>query len=744
MKQKLLSIFTLVAFSLAGQSIERSVASVSGNTISNSSVTMGFTVGQTIIATVKNNNSEISQGFQQGRLNVPTIELSASSDGITVTTTIGYRSTATIGLDPGFDIGNFAGASFDVFTHLVDGSSTSDFTYQSLPDSNYDSMIVPLGLVATSGKEVVFAASNSNLPTNLQVVLEDRELNEFVVLGDTSTYTVELTSSEDGIGRFYLHTRFEAIWDGTTSSAWKTATNWSNDINPLETSNVIIPDVTNTPVIEGNVIAQMNDLTVEASSSFEVATDGAAIIDGNFDSSGTITIISDENNSGAFIVKGTANGEITYERGGLLANKWSIISAPVTGQSIKEFVENPANNIRVNPTVTPNRYAVAYYDDSKAEGSKWVYYTTDDLIDNSITFEKGRSYIVSRATDGTVTFTGTLETGSVTKAVTASEWNSVGNPYPAFLPINGNANANFIMDNITKFDPEYVSAYVWDNSQNKYIAKSLIDTDASIAPGQGIFVRTTSGVSDITFNEAQRSTQPVSGGVFSRTANEIPSIKLTATSEGIAVTTDISYRENVTLGLDPGYDIGNFDADNFDVFTRLLDGSSDKNYTYQSLPNSDYDNMIIPIGIKGVAGVEVAFSITSLNLPEGMQVYIEDKEHNVFQTISETNSYKVQLSEAINGVGRFYLHTQSKTLSTDIFDTKEINIYNVNSVLIVEGITDNFDMELFNTNGSRIFSESIQGEGRNSITLPSLETGVYIARVTTVSGTKDKKIIIKK
>jgi len=525
---------------------------------------------------------------------------------------------------------------------------------------------------------------------------------------------------------------------------WNLATNWSDDTNPLTTNDIIIPNVTNTPVIEGNIIAQMNDLTVESSSFFEVAADGAAIVDGDFDSSGTITITSDINNSGTFIVKGMSNGEITYERGGLLANKWSIVSTPVSGQSIKEFVENSANDIRVNPTVIPNRYAVAYYDDSNVAGSKWVYYTTDDLVDNSITFEKGKSYIVSRGTDGAITFTGTLETSSVTKTIAASEWNAVGNPYPAFLPINGNGNANFIMDNITKFDPEYVSAYVWDSSENKYIAKSLIDADASIAPGQGIFVRTTSGVSDITFNEEQRSTQPVSGGVFSRVANTIPSIKLTATSEGIAVTTDVSYRENVTLGLDPGYDIGNFDADNFDVFTRLLDGSSDKNYTYQSLPNSDYDNMIIPIGIKGVAGVEVAFSITSLNLPEGMQVYIEDKEHNVFQIISETNSYKVQLSEAVNGVGRFYLHTQSKSLSTDVFDVKDINIYNVNSVLIVEGITDNFDMELFNTNGSRIFSESIQGEGRNSITLPSLETGVYIARVTTALGTKDKKIIIKK
>ncbi|CAM1345176.1 T9SS type A sorting domain-containing protein [Tenacibaculum amylolyticum] len=748
MKKNILPIITglLIAFSVNGQSIVRAAISTGGNTISNATVTLNHTVGQPIGNTISNNGIILTQGFQQGRLlTVPTIELEASSGGITVTTTIGYRNGATLGLDPGFDVGNFGGASFDLFTHLVDGSSTQDFTYQSLPDSNYETMIVPVGLKASAGNDVVFNANNSNLPSGLQVLLEDRTTGNYTILDGTTTYAVTLASNEDGIGRFYIHTKFnQSVWDGDTNTTWNLATNWSGDVNPLTTNNVLITNSANTPNITSGLVAEMHDITVATNGSFQVSEDGAAIVAGNFDNSGTVTITSAANESGAFLVKGTANGTIIYERGGLLANKWSIVTAPVEGQSIKDFVENPMNNIRINTTVTPNRYAVGYYDDSNLAGSKWVYYTTTDLASNILTFEKGRSYIISRATDGVVTFTGTIATIDVNKNVVPSQWNAVGNPYTAYVPVNDNGGVNFIQDNLASFDPTYVGVYIWDNAQNKYVANSLVSAAKSLAPGQGFFIRTTTGVNSVVFKESLRTVQK-NGGVFNRDIDETSKIELYVSAEAIKVNTTIAYMNNATLGLDPAYDLGNFEGTKIDVFTHLVENNKNENFTYQSLPKKALGTKVIPIGVKAVANTELEFSAKKINLPEGVEILLEDRKLNKFTEINTTDNYRVKLSETINGVGRFYIHTSANTLNTPSFSLSDIKIYNTDASLVVEGIqNEDFKMSLYTTLGAEIFTKNYKGIGKNSIELPdTIATGVFIVRIATTNGMKDKKIIIK-
>ena len=590
----------------------------------------------------------------------------------------------------------------------------------------------------TSGGLVSGDNFSGSLERNTGEAIGDYPINQ-------GTLTLGANYQITFVGNTFSITRDNvARWDGTTNSTWNTATNWEDDTTPLATDNYVIPNVTTLPNITSGVVAQMNSLTIEASSSLSIAEDGGAVIENNFDNSGTITITSTAATSGTLVVKGTANGTVTYERGGLLANKWSIVTAPVSGQSIKEFAENAANNIRVNPTVTPNRIAIGYYDDSKPAGSKWTYYTTDDIITNALTFEKGRSYIVSRATDGAVTFTGTIETNNVTKTVGASQWNAVGNPYTAYLPANGNGGDNFIMDNISKFDPVNVGVYVWDSAQNKYVPNSLVGSAKSIAPGQGFFVRTTTGVTDVLFKESLRSAQSV-GGVFNRGTTPSPSIELTVASNGVQVNTKVNYNSEATLGLDPGYDLGNFDGASLDVYTHLINGTSRQNFVQQTLPKDNIEEYIIPVGLKANAGSEIEFSAKSVSLPNGIEVYLEDKLTNEFIKLEESMSHTVSLNETQNGTGRFYLHAKSSTLTIPILTLDNIRIYNTTSEVVVEGIQDmEFDMTMYNALGSKIIEGNYQGNGINKIDLPQVETGVYIVKIATEVGVKDKKIIIKK
>ncbi|CAL2106316.1 exported hypothetical protein [Tenacibaculum sp. 190524A02b] len=651
-------------------------------------------------------------------------------------------------------------------TVTIVGAGTTTITASQEGDATYDAASdVQQELTVTTRAIEVTANAKNKVEGGTDPTLTYQITSGSLVNGDTFTGTLSRTSGETFgdypitqgtlaltanyaitfVGNtFTINRDVLARWDGSTSSAWNVVTNFEGDVSPLATDNYVIPNVATTPNITSGIVAQMNSLTVEASSTLTISGDGAAVIETNFDNSGSVLITSNASSSGAIVVKGTANGIVTYERGGLLANKWSIVTAPVVGQSIKGFAENAANDIRRNTSVTPNRIAIGYYDDSKPAGSKWTYYTTDDIVTDALTFEKGQSYIISRATDGAVTFTGTLETANVAKAVAASQWNAVGNPYTAYFPANGNAGDNFIQDNLSKFDPVNVGVYIWDNSQNKYVANSLVSSVKSIAPGQGFFVRTTTGVTDVLFKESLRSTANISG-VFNRVSVSNPSVELSVASNGIAVTTKVEYRSDATLGLDPGYDIGNFDGASLDVYTRLVDGFEGQNFTYQSLPKEDLTSYIVPVGLTAASGTVVEFSTKTMNLPKGVIMYLEDKLTNEMIKLDDVSTYKVSLAKKEDGIGRFYLHARTNTLNDGGFTTEAIKIYNTKRTLVIEGIEGKeFGMTMFNTLGSRVFEGNYQGTGNNRITLPRVEEGVYLVKVATEAGVKDKKIIIKK
>ncbi|MBA6154917.1 choice-of-anchor D domain-containing protein [Tenacibaculum sp. S7007] len=638
------------------------------------------------------------------------------------------------------------------YIHNGNGSSTLSFvgTHPTAWDSVQD--------ITDSCSTPVITLTGDN-PQNIALGSGYTELGASV--NDGSNVTIDASAFVDAIGSYSItynatgvsgNAAVEVIrtvnvvhpsqvtWNGSVNTSWTTNGNWSTNLEPLTTQSVIVPNVTNTPEVTSAI--QINDLTVESLSSFDINANGGIMVDGNFVNNGTFAMVSTASNSASLVVKGTSNGQVTYARGGLLANQWSIVAAPVSGQSVKDFVEDSSNAIRVNTTVTPNRYAVGYYDDSRSAGDKWVYYTVDDLASNSITFQKGQSYAISRASNGSISFTGSLETTDVNKSVVVSEWNAIGNPYTAFLPINENSGTNFINDNLASFDPTYVGVYVWDNTQSKYIPKTLVSGESSLAPGQGFFVKTTNSASSMAFKQAQRMVQPATGGTFGKGSN-IPTIKLSIASKGVQVNTTISYRNNATKGLDAGYDLGNFDGAGLDIYTRLLDGSSGKNFTYQSLPSESKESFIIPIGVKVKEGTSITISGKGISLPRGIEMYLEDRELGKFINLNK-EEYSLTIAKTTNGIGRFYLHTkaQVETLETTLAD---IMLYNLNSKLFVKGISgDSFKLTIFNTLGAVVYTNHFNGTGNNIIDLPSVETGLYVISLETNIGIKTKKVILKK
>ena len=112
-------------------------------------------------------------------------------------------------------------------------------------------------------------------------------------------------------------------------------------------------------------------------------------------------------------------------------------------------------------------------------------------------------------------------------------------------------------------------------------------------------------------------------------------------SNGTAIrNADIYYIEGTTTGWDNGYDSSIFGgvANEFAIYTHSVANGNGRDLGIQSLPpNSDFENMIIPVGINAEAGTAITIGATTNNFPSGINIYLEDKQDNSF-TLLEADS----------------------------------------------------------------------------------------------------------
>jgi hypothetical protein len=590
------------------------------------------------------------------------------------------------------------------------------------------------------------------LATELGLYFTDNTTTNWAKLG-TALPNVRISDIEvsKNNGNVYIGTFGRGMWvyddqkyfDNVTDTNWSVTANWEGKSLPTATDDVFIKSTEN--VILNTAGANVKSLEIEDGALLTINNTRDLTVENNFSSASSTRVVkidSDATDAGVLIVKGTSTGQIEFERGGMLQNKWHLVSVPLEGQKIKSFADNVNNSIRVNTTPDPDRYALGYYDDSQAINSKWVYY--DKNMDVNTAFAKTKSYAMSKGTDGSVSFTGTLVTDNQIAAVVSNKWNAIGNPFTAYYPVNKNANSSFLNDNTASLAEQAV--YVWDGNQEKYDALSDLAPSAQkgLQPGQGFFVKTKAGVTSLSFSKDKRLTKPVTGdNVFNKSEAETPFIQLFVKNGNIEVKTAIVYDDNATLGLDSKYDILNFDSSDFDVTSHLLEGGLSKNYTIQSIPNNDFENQIISVNLKVAAKKEVIFRLKSTNLPDDLHIYLEDKETNMFHKLSNDGSYKITTTKELNSIGRFYMHASRSSLSTIDTELDQVSIFNFNKELFINGLDEGvLNIKLFDISGKQIISENQKAKGKNSLQLNKLSSGIYLVKVSFAKSVITKKIVL--
>lgn len=542
--------------------------------------------------------------------------------------------------------------------------------------------------------EHIFTVNNINIEGDIVIELRNTKSVQIIVDDISWTGFVPVT----------------VTWEGDTDSDWGTLANWDTNELPTNINNVVIPDVATAPIISSTTGALAYNLSI-------TEPDGLTI-----------------NSGGSLIVNGTSTGNVTYNRtinavAGDLKG-WYLMASPVAGQDYNDAYVT-ANDIAIKGT---NRGISTYTTGS----NNWLYHQGAA----SATFNSGTGYSVKRASTGTVSFTGTINTDNLgvdaVLTLGGDRYNLLGNPYTSYI-----SSATFLNDEAAISETQTMWVYnQTSGTDGSYEVKTIGDAFV-VAPGQGFFVQANAAGGTFNFDEANQSHN---ADTFQKEAKT--EIKLSITDGTINQYAKVYYLNNATTGFDVGYDGEVFGGktENFSVYSELISDNQGKKYQVQSLPKSNLESMIIPVGLKAAAGKEITFSVEAKNLQNGINVYLEDRLLNTYTRLDEVNSsYKVTLTEVANGTGRFYLHTASKSLKTDSEILNSVSIYNTtNNKLKITGLqNENALVTIYNILGKQVLQESFFATNNKEITLPNLASGVYIVQLQNKAGKLSKKIVLE-
>lgn len=550
-------------------------------------------------------------------------------------------------------------------------------------------------------------------------------------------------------------------WIGGTSTAWNNDANWCGGKPTSSTNVVILSTALNMPHVT-DTTAVCTDLTIKSGATLTIDAAGGLTVTGTLtNEAGTAASLivksTSESAAGTGSLKhNTTNVKGTIERymSGITDSyrMWHLISSPIKDLKVSDFLSTNQNVYRYG--TSPIGYPLAPY---KQSTNTWSYYfsNTLGLSDSIFRSGQGMEVFIANPADysspnysGILNFTGTLNNSDITIPVYKSPtglkvgWNLVGNPYPSGLISDFFLDNYDVTDDINngKFAYGYDAIYVGDVITRRYTGYNYA-SGYDVPPGQGFFIKA-AATSSVKFTNGMRIHKMET---FKSGRISWPKIELFAETENNAGSTRVFYIPKRTIGLDEGYDAASFYSGSSDlmVFTRLIQGN-DLDFEIQSLPDDDYENLVVPIGLNAAQGMEIIFHANVTNMPNGINVYLEDKTAGTFTRLDETgSSYSVVLNQASQGTGRFYLHTKSsisgikETLAEEF---KVIPMSREQKIRIIGPIDLSTTATIFDIGGRMINSFRLNNPGENEITVDRLANGIYLLQIQTGKTRFNRKI----
>jgi len=461
-------------------------------------------------------------------------------------------------------------------------------------------------------------------------------------------------------------------WNGTTSTDWGAAANWTPNGVPTSSDCIVIPSgTTNSPVITATSFA--NNLTINSGASLTVNAGVALEVQDFVKTDGTLTL---NNNSSLVQVNNVTNsgsGSMVYKRDvGTVPNPlhgydYVYWSSPVASQSIDNLYSTPSMGYKYYwDTLVNNNNGTG---GNTCQGN-WAVASGNMSI--------GKGYIVRASNSygwtGTLTgvFTGIPNNGTLPVPIarglyqgdgysgvngvaidkTEDNLNLIGNPYPSaikaidFLTANTTIEGNVCLWTHTSspessVNPFYSTlTYTTNYATTDYITyngsgpSSQNGFNGLIAAGQGFFVSMVDGPADatkaVTFTNSMRS-KGYDNSQFFKTG------PMLATSENdkhriwIDLIDATNYFSRALVAYCEG---ATHQKDRiFDAYTRVADatilysliGSESQIIQGRGLPFDENDQ--VPLGYHAQTAGTFTIAIAAVDglFGQGQSIYLEDK-----------------------------------------------------------------------------------------------------------------------
>lgn len=612
------------------------------------------------------------------------------------------------------------------------------FTWSGAGLNVFQDVALTIPYVAGTPASTVYAipdvATLGNTTFNIDV-------STTVTNGCTITKTINVTNKSK-------------VWNGSVSTAWENANNWSPVGIPSTDACIIIPSTTVKPIISD--VANGKNLAIKSSGELLVNSDKILTIQDavNVDAGGKITF---ENNSSLIQVNESPtinSGDIIYKRNSsnMLRYSYSYWSSPIFAAT------------QTLAALSPATLHDKYWSWDIASQA-WTMHDYGNIV-----MQKAKGYIVrapqtfpitGTAASYNATFTGVPNNGLLTIATkgstTANKWNLLGNPYPSAL------SADLFLANAVNPDLEG-TIYLWTNfagvssvpnsggtypyTPSDYAVYNFTGSTATapatggsitpsgfIAAGQSFFVKGISAGDGIaTFKNTMRKGE--NNNQFFKNAATQDLVKNRfwlnlENTQGLFNQALVGYIEGATDSYDRG-----FDGEVFGTAVNLYSIIPNKNLTIQgkSLPFQNTD--VVKLGYK--ATVAGNHKITLDHFDDffmTQEVFLKD---NLLNVIHDIKNAPYSFASAIGTFDeRFEIVYQRGNLGIEnpSFDPNSILIYKKDKDVIVNaGNVEISELKVFDIQGRLLYNaKNVNNKEAVIKNLPSTEQ-VLIVQVRTVNG----------
>jgi hypothetical protein len=526
------------------------------------------------------------------------------------------------------------------------------------------------------------------------------------------------------------------VWNGSIDTDWGKAGNWSNGL-PVLASEATIPAASNLPVL--SAVGSAGNLTIETGAGLTIQTSGSLTVSGTLTNNAVaanLVIKSDATGTGS-LIHSMANVHATVERYITGASEnWHLISSPVQSQSI-------------SGDWTP---AGTYADGTGYDFYAWDEPTTAWLnqkveANNINNFTPGKGYLVAyQATNPTKTFTGELNEGSTSLALTTSGvstygWsNLAGNPYPS--SIDWKAASGWDFSNLYQNGGGY-DLHIWNGATANYgtynsaAAGDGGTNEASryIAPMQGFMVKASAAGNLVMDNNVRvHSSQTF----LKSTEGLADCLKLRVTSAANTYSDETIIEFNHDNQQGGASKLFSFVAEAPSLYTV-------KSNDYYAINFMGMPQSATAISMNFEPGQDGVYTISAFNIEtfaQGTLITLEDLKAGTTHSFKEKGNYQFQASTSddparfkIHFAGTFSIYTPSALEGLSIYSHAGTIYFSSEKAI-------NAQVGLYNVTGQKVFDRNMLMDGLTQINA-NLTTGWYIVKVSTQEGIATQKVFIQ-